>query len=189
MTFYYYKYLLSKIFLSIFDYRIVKAALAAWLFFTGIHTYLYAVAAVIILDVLTGIYAATRKGQTFTSKVLKKGLLEKTILYIILLGASLSMEMVLKSMFGWEHYYVVFFVTVLITSYECVSIFENIFKINPNLQFLQSLIGLSNRINRTAIKYAEGKIDSVTVVVERQDPFDTATKKEEEAVITPKEES
>ena len=74
--------------------------MAAWLFFTCIHTYLYAVELLIVLDVVTGVYASTRKGEMFTSKFLKKGLLEKTILYIVLLGASFSMEMVLKNMFG-----------------------------------------------------------------------------------------
>ena len=138
----------------------------------------------IIIDVVTGVYGSTRKGQTFTSKILKNGLLEKTLLYIFLLGASLSMEMVLKNMFDWEQYYVVFFVTVLITSCECVSIFENIFKIDPNLHFLQSLIGISNRINKTAIKYAEGKIDSVTVVIEKKDPFE-----KEVIAIIPEEKS
>ena len=116
MNLLYLKQQLSKIFLSLFDNRIIKAILAAWLFFAGIQIYIYGIATVIILDVLTGIYAAYRTSTPFISQILKKGLLEKTFLYIFLMVTSLAMEMMLKNMFGWEHYYVVFFVTVLIMS-------------------------------------------------------------------------
>ena len=116
MNLLYLKQQLSKIFLSLFDNRIIKAILAAWLFFAGIQIYIYGIATVIILDVLTGIYAAYRTSTPIISQILKKGLLEKTFLYIFFKVTSLAMKMVLKNMFGWEHYYVVFFVTVLIMS-------------------------------------------------------------------------
>ena len=51
-------------------------------FFAGIHIFIYGIATVIILDVLTGIYAAYRTSTTFISQILKKGLLEKIFLYI-----------------------------------------------------------------------------------------------------------
>ena len=101
----YLKHLLSKIFLSLFDNRIIKAILAAWLFFAGIQIYIYGIATVTVHNVLTGVYAAYRILTPIISQILKKGLLEKTFLYIFFMVNSLVMEMVLKNMFGWEHYY------------------------------------------------------------------------------------
>ncbi|MBC7424971.1 MAG: phage holin family protein [Bacteroidia bacterium] len=163
MSLNYIKYLLSEIFLSLKDNLALKATVSCWLFFSGIHVYLYAVGALLVFDVITGIYASMLKGKKFTSRHLKKGLLEKLALYLILMLASFVMEAVLKSIFGWESYFVVFLVTILITTYECVSICENILQINPKLTYLKSLIGLSNRMRDATIKYAEDKVESVKV--------------------------
>lgn len=160
MSYAYIKYLLDRIF-SFFDNVVIKAIISIWLFFAGIHVYIYAVFALILLDVTTGIYASTKQGQKFTSEYLKKGLLEKLALYLILLIAAFCLETVFKSIYEWDKFFVVFFVTVLITTYETVSIFENIQVINPKLSFLTSLIKLSKSLNQSAIKYAEKKIQNV----------------------------
>jgi hypothetical protein len=185
MNWTYLQQILGKIF-SVFDNIFIKAVAAVWLICAGIHTYLYAVAALLLFDVLTGIYASIKRGESFTTKILKKGLLEKTVLYLILMGASLAMEMVLKKIFGWENYYVVFFVTLLITTYEFVSICENIYSINPNLTYLKSLIGISNRVRDKAIKYAEDKVDTATINVKTETKTTTETKND---VELPKEEA
>lgn len=157
MNYPYIKYLLDKIF-NFFDNVVIKAIISVWLFFSGIHSYIYAVFALIILDVATGIYASAKKGEKFTSEYLRKGLLEKLALYLILLVSAFFLEMVFKSIYEWEKFFVVFFVTVLITTYEIVSIFENVQAINPRLTFLTSLIKLSKSTHNSAIKYAEKKI-------------------------------
>ena len=55
-------------------------------------------------------------------------------------------------------FFVIFFVTILISTYELVSIFENIFVINSKLSFLPYLINFSNKLNKKAISYSGGKI-------------------------------
>ena len=42
-----------------------KALAAIWFFFTGIHMYLYAVIALTIVDVVTGVLASLKKGEPF----------------------------------------------------------------------------------------------------------------------------
>ena len=147
-------------FTNFFKYNpVIKGFVAIWFYFAGIHIYMYAVATLLILDVITGIYASYKNNLPFTSKALKQGLLEKLALYMILLLCAFTLEHVFKSIFGWQRFFVVFFVTVLITTYECVSICENILRINPQLFFLKSLIGISNKLNKSAIKFVEKKID------------------------------
>ena len=153
----YLKYLLNNIFS--FNNIITKSLMALWLFFAGIHTYIIAIFALLIFDVITGIYSSINKGEKFTSRLLKKGLIEKLCLYLIILVSAFSLEAIIKTIFPWESFFIVFLVTVLISTYELVSIFENIYAINPNLSFLKSLINLSNRLNRKAIDVAEGKIE------------------------------
>ena len=87
-------------------------------------------------------------------------------LYLILMLVSFALEAVLKTIFHRESYFVVFFVTVLIATYECISVCENILAINPNLTFLKDIISVSERMQSQAIKIAEDKIDNLTVKVE-----------------------
>lgn len=157
----YFKHLLNNIFS--FDNIIFKAIVAVWLYFAGIQTYLIVIPVLIIFDVITGIYSSIKKGDKFTSRYLKKGLLEKLGLYLILFLSSFSLEMVIKTIFPWESYFIVFFVTVLISTYEITSICENVFTINPSLSFLTSLIRLSKKLNDKAVEVAEGKIDGADI--------------------------
>ncbi len=71
----YLRHLLNNI-LS-FDNIVVKTIVAVWLYFAGIHTYLIANPILLVLDAITGVYSSIKKGNKFTSRYLKKGLLEK----------------------------------------------------------------------------------------------------------------
>jgi phage-related holin len=153
--------LLSRIFTSITDNIFIKVAIGIRLYFTGIHIYLEAIGALVLFDVITGITASLKSGQKFTSQELKKGLLEKVALYLILILSAFILEMIFKSMYNWDKFFVVFFVSTLISSYEAVSICENILRINPKLTFLNSLIRLSQRVSKTAIDSADKKIDVI----------------------------
>jgi len=98
-------------------------------------------------------------------KTFKKRLLEKLALYLILLLAAFALESIFKSIFLWEKYVIVFFVTVLISTNEAVSIYENILEINPQLTLLKSLIALSKSSNKKAIEIAEKKIEQLEISV------------------------
>jgi len=139
----------------------IKLIIGVWLYFSGIHIYLEAIAALVIFDVITGIAASIKSGQKFTSEYLKKGLLEKVALYLILILSAFILEMVFKSMYQWDKFFIVFFVTTLISSYEAVSICENILKINNKLNFIIFFIRLTKRINKYYIDTVDNKIDEI----------------------------
>lgn len=162
----YCKYLLQGLFTS--DNLFIKALLAGWMFFSGIHAYLLAIPVFIMLDVISGVFASYRKGLPVTSKKLRKGLLEKISLYMILVIAGFFLDYILKTVFPWESYYVVFLISILISSYELVSIFENLQTLNPKLRFLASLIALSKKVNDKALKIAERKIDEADITTEQK---------------------
>lgn len=175
MNFTYIKYILLNLFNNLTnlfkDNLVIKLMIAVWFYFTGIHVYLYCVFFLLTFDVATGITASIKKGDKFTSRYLKKGLLEKLALYIILILAAFALESVVKTIFNWEKFFVVFFVSLLISIYEVVSICENILIINPSLVFLSSIIKLSKSLNDKAIETAQSKIDAIE--------FDKAGKKDE----------
>ena len=155
----YVNHLLHRIFTT--DYLLIKFVIAVWIFFSGIHLYLFCITGLITMDVITGILSSVKQGKNFTSEYLRKGLLEKTALYLILILSAFALEIVFKSIYPYDHYFIVFFVTVLISSYECVSIMENILIINPSLTFINPLIRLSKRISKATEKSADDKIDIV----------------------------
>lgn len=74
----YVQHLLTRIFSAITDNIFVKIFFAIWLYFAGIHVYLYGIGVLIVFDVVTGIYASIKSGKPFKSQYLRKGLLEKT---------------------------------------------------------------------------------------------------------------
>jgi hypothetical protein len=111
--------------------------------------------------VITGVAASIKKGESFRSKILKKGLIDKTLLYIIMLIAVFILEGLAKSVFTYTPYYFVFFAAFMISCYELISIFENILVLNPNLTFIQPLITLTNKMSSKATETAEKKIDSL----------------------------
>lgn len=157
----YYKYLLNSIFS--FNNIFIKSLVALWLYFSGIHIYVVAIACLLLIDVITGIFASRKNGIPFTSRLLKKGLIEKLALYLVILVAAFLLEIIFKTVFTWESYFIVFFVSVLISTYELISIFENVHTIDPSLTFLKSLINLSHKLHKRAIKVAEEKVDDSTI--------------------------
>ncbi|MDO9374553.1 MAG: phage holin family protein [Ferruginibacter sp.] len=147
-------------FTNFFKYNpAIKTIIAFFFYFAGIHVYLYCVFILVIFDVITGIKASMTKGEKFTSRFLKKGLLEKLALYLILILAAFFLELVLKSMYQWDKNFIAFLVTMLISTYEMVSICENILIINPNLEFLKGIIKLSKSICNKAMEVARNKVD------------------------------
>lgn len=52
------------------------------------------------------------------------GFIQKTLIYIIMLVGVFFLEYMFKSIFSWEKFYFVFFVSVVVSSYELISIFE-----------------------------------------------------------------
>lgn len=58
--------------------------------------------------------------------------------------------------------------SILIASYELVSIFENLQVINPKVRFLASLIVLSKKMNDKALKMADRKLDEADIICDEK---------------------
>lgn len=142
---------------------LVKSIIAIWMFFTGIHVYIYAVFLLTLIDVITGTIASIKRGEAFKSKILKKGLVEKFFLYILIMIAVFVLETVAKSVIKYTAFYFVSFAAFSISCYELISILENIISINPKLTFVTSFINLTNRLQTTATDKANKAIDDVKV--------------------------
>lgn len=139
--------------------NILKAVIGSWLFFAGIHTYIYCVLALVVIDVVTGIIASIKKGEEFRSRILRKGLVEKVILYNLLMISVFVLEIVIKTAFNYSTFYLVLIATVCITTYELSSIMENILVIKPELGFVRKLINLINKLQDKTVDIAAKKID------------------------------
>lgn len=141
--------------------NVLKVLLAGWLFFAGIHSYIFCILALTILDVVTGIIASIKKGNKFKSRILRKGLIEKVLLYLVLLISVFILELVIKTAINYTAFYMVLVATVCICTYELSSILENLYVIRPDMKFIKRLIKLSNKIQNKALDVAENKIDKI----------------------------
>lgn len=139
---------------------IFKTILTAVMGLAGIKVYLVSVFALVIIDVITGVMASIKKGESFKSKILRKGLIDKTFLYVVMLIAVFILEGLAKSVFTYTPYYFVFIAAFMIACYELISIFENILVLNPNLTFIQPLITLTNKLSSKAQDTAESTISN-----------------------------
>lgn len=149
--------------------KLIDLAIFIWLLFAGIHTYIYATMALTIIDVITGITASIKKGEPFKSRILRKGLIEKVVIYNLLMVSVFVLEYIIRKAIGYDNYWLVLLTTTLIGTYELSSIFENLFVINPNLVFLKSLIKLSDKFRDKTVSIAEDKIDKLDEVVKKRE--------------------
>ncbi len=130
--------------------KLIALITACWMHFVGIHSYIYAVIALTVIDVATGIIASIKKGEKFKSRILRKGLIEKVCLYLIIMVSTFILESVIRTGIELETYWLVMVATTLISTYEFSSIVENLLVINPNLTFLKRLQKISNNMaNKT----------------------------------------
>ncbi|RYF96301.1 MAG: hypothetical protein EOO00_03045 [Chitinophagaceae bacterium] len=146
---------------STFATKLIDFALFIWLLTAGIRAYIFAVMVLTVIDVITGIIASVKKGEPFKSRVLRKGLLEKVLIYNLLMVSVFILEYIIKKAIGYDNYWLVLMTTTLIGTYELSSIFENLYVINPNLTFLKSLIKLSDKLRDKTISVAEGSIEKL----------------------------
>lgn len=159
----YYTSLLTKIFTTIsaspLYVNFIKFLLSFWLFFAGIKIYFAYIFCLILIDVATGIPAALKRKEKFTSRILKRGLLQKTALYFILMLTFFFVEKIVMSAIIYSNHYLVMVITLLISFYESVSIMENVLVLNPQLGFLKRLIGIAKKAETKTLDDLEDKIE------------------------------
>jgi len=157
----YIRSILKHLWASTQDSFIYKVLVGAWVYFIGIHMYIYAILSLTFIDVVMGVLAARKKGEAITSRKLRKGLLEKTALYMVLLVSVFILDKLTASLIGSGHYFS-FIITFLICSYELTSITENISIINPNIPFLSGLVKVFKKMGESTVIKLEEKVDDIT---------------------------
>jgi toxin secretion/phage lysis holin len=158
----YIKTIIQHIWRSTYQGPVAKWVIGVWLFFGGIHLYIYSVFALTIMDVITGVMAAKKKGEPITSRKLRKGLLEKTALYLVLLLSVFVLDTLTKNLFAHAGFYFVFIVTFLISTYEITSILENLSTMHPQIPFLSGLVRIFKKMGDSTVNGLENKVDGLT---------------------------
>jgi hypothetical protein len=130
--------------------NIIKFLLGVWAMIAGVHNFFYGITLLVVVDVISGILASLKKGEKFSSKKLRKGLLERFIIYNTMLIIIWVIESMVKQSFSYDNWYVVTFVGVMIGSYEISSIIENLVVINPEFAFLRKVSRVLNLLEDKA---------------------------------------
>ena len=159
----YCKYILKgigHILVSSYDF-LIKGLLALVLYFQGIHVYMYMVGALVLIDVATGLYASLKRGEGFSSRKLRKGLLEKLALYLVLMIAVCLTEKLTMTVLGFHTFYLTWLVSTLICFYEVSSVCENLVSIRPDIPFLSGLVRLFNKMGQKTMENMDKKFDAV----------------------------
>jgi toxin secretion/phage lysis holin len=124
-------------------------------YYAGIHIYLVAIGALVLADVITGVWASFVSGEKFSSKKLSKGLIQKTAIYLIIMAASFEIGRVMQTVIPHETMWLTFVLTALILLYELTSIIENIVVINPDFYFLRRFSNMFEKVVEKQIGNAE----------------------------------
>lgn len=82
--------------------------------------------ALTFIDVVTGVMASVKKRRTIQEQNPEKGLIEKGILYNVLMISVFILEMILKTAINYKAFYLVLVSAMLIGTYEVSSIVENL---------------------------------------------------------------
>lgn len=137
---------------------LTKLILALWVYIAGIHSYIYLTSTLILIDTLIGGYSAHKRGELSFKKLLF-GVWTKIVNYSILLSSVFLIEQILKTVWSYSVYYMVFFCCFSIGLYELSSILKGLFKLNPHLLFIKRYIDLSTKFSNIIFDKAEKKIE------------------------------
>lgn len=161
---------------------IVGLVTAVGAYYAGIQLYLFAIGALVVADVVTGIWASFKQGEKFSSKKLGRGLIQKTVIYLIIMAASFEIGKVIQSAIGNETYWLTWILTLLILVYELTSVIENIVIINPQFYFLKRFSGLFEKVVNNQMDSVEerlGKLDEPKEETPEETPAEPLPKAEE----------
>lgn len=106
---------------------------------TGIGGLFVGVLILTVFDVIIGTRVSIKKGNSFSSRKFRKGLVEKTILYALLFIVSYVLEGIIKTSIPYEQFYLVGFSAAIFGFYEASSIIEGLIYLYPEYPFLKRL--------------------------------------------------
>lgn len=139
-----------------------------WAIFIGIHSYVYCILALIIIDVYFGIKASLKQGEPYKTRILRKGLLEKFVLYFFVLLIAFILDTVLQHGIEYSKYYIAFIASAMISFYEASSIVEKLIIIYPDVPFLKRLARLLNVLDTEVEKKTTAIITDAPVKEEEE---------------------
>lgn len=125
----------------------------------GIGGLFYCVMFLVFLDIVLGICASIKEGHSFESSILRKGLLEKFLLYTILFIVTYVGETIIHLSFPYIKFYLVGLYAALVGFYEMASIIEKLIIIYPKNKVLKRLAKWLNVWNKKLDSKAEGFIN------------------------------
>lgn len=139
--------------------------LLAWLLsiWVDISVYVGIVMFLSVYDVYTGLRRALKQGEGFSSKKMKRGLIERLLLFSSLLLVMLALDNMIRELYDYGAYYITNFVAVMIGFYEAGSIIENLIVLHPKFKFLNRLAKVLNLLEK---RYEQRTIDGVDKVLE-----------------------
>lgn len=105
----------------------------------GIGGTFFSVIFLMILDVILGATTAVRSGKPFRSKIFRKGLLEKFLLYMLIFISCYIVEDIVKHSIDYQAFYFVGLTATLISFYELSSILEHLATLYPRSHIVKKL--------------------------------------------------
>lgn len=163
--------------LQLYIWMLLKNTWSRWLksppaatvvgFYVGVFfdmkVYLGAIAFLVIMDMFTGIAASLHRGEKFSSRKLRTGLLERAILYIVLFNVTLMLDVILRNTINYGRDYIAIFCCTLIGFYEASSCIENLVSRFPKYSFLQRIGKALNLIEKS---YEDSTVNKVATIIQ-----------------------
>lgn len=128
-----------------------------------IRVYVACIFILVIIDVITGISAALHQGIKFSSKKLRIGLIDRVILYSVLIIITLMLDTMLRGTINYGRDYIAIACCTIVGFYEASSCVENLIKRFPNYSFLQRIGKMLNLIEQ---KYEDSTVNKIADIIE-----------------------
>lgn len=127
-----------------------------------IRLYLGAIFVLVIIDMISGIAASLHRGEKFSSRKLRTGLIERFILYGALIIITLMIDTILRGTVNYGRYYVAIVCCTIIGFYESGSCIENLVSRFPKYTFLQRV---GKMLKLLEDQYEKSTINKVTDIM------------------------
>lgn len=130
------------------------------------RVYLLSIFVLVIIDMISGIAASLHRGERFSSRKLRTGLIDRIILYGTLFVITLMIDTMLKGTIDYGRDYVAIVCCMIIGFYEAGSCIENLVSRFPKYTFLKKIGGMLNLLEKS---YEDSTIQKITDVMKASD--------------------
>lgn len=131
----------------------------------GMYPYVLSITLLVVFDMIFGIKASMKRGEQFSTKKLKRGLLQRIFLYTSLIVCFLMLDVVLHATYDYGKFYIAAIICTLISFYEVSSIMENLIEVYPNFPFLKKIGNVFNLLEK---KYEDNTVNQVAKILSNE---------------------